>query len=145
MRLGDLDALRKAIDDYAEKRQDTLLWQADIEELIDNAPTVIIDWEKSDAYLDCIKRIKSLEKENDEVRQFLKAYYERPQGEWLHPYESNIACKCSVCHMQLPIIDCFNFCPNCGASMKDMRESKSCIDCEGFGKNCKFCTSEDEE
>lgn len=40
---GDLisrEALKKAIDDYAEKRQDTLLWQSDIEDLIDNAPTV---------------------------------------------------------------------------------------------------------
>ena len=33
-------ALKKAIDDYAEKRQDTLLWQADVMDIIDNAPTV---------------------------------------------------------------------------------------------------------
>ena len=37
------EALKKAIDDYAEKRQDTLLWQSDIEEIIDNAPTVELD------------------------------------------------------------------------------------------------------
>ena len=43
---------------------------------------------------------------------------ERPQGEWLHPYSTNIACECSVCHLQMPITDYFHFCPNCGASMK---------------------------
>lgn len=40
VRLIDANALKEAIDDYAEKRQDTLLWQSDIEDLIDNAPTV---------------------------------------------------------------------------------------------------------
>ncbi|MCQ2319252.1 MAG: DUF551 domain-containing protein [Bacteroidales bacterium] len=47
MRNNDLisrEALKKAIDDYAEKRQDTLLWQSDIEDLIDNAPTVEQNW-----------------------------------------------------------------------------------------------------
>lgn len=43
---------------------------------------------------------------------------ERPQGEWLHPYSVNIACECSICHLQLPILDCFHFCPNCGAEMR---------------------------
>ena len=43
---------------------------------------------------------------------------ERPHGEWLHPYEINIACECSICGMQMPITDYFNFCPNCGAEME---------------------------
>ena len=37
------------------------------------------------------------------------------KGKWLHPYKSDIACECSVCHMQMPIIDWFHFCPNCGS------------------------------
>lgn len=45
---------------------------SEIKYAIDNAPTVFFDWEKSDAYLDCVKRIKSLEKENEELRQFIK-------------------------------------------------------------------------
>ena len=55
---GDLisrDALKKSRDDYAEKRQDILLWQADIEEIIDNAPTVkgeILTKLKSDSAVD---------------------------------------------------------------------------------------------
>lgn len=43
---------------------------------------------------------------------------QRPQGKWLHPYITNIACECSNCNLQLPITDYFNFCPNCGAYMK---------------------------
>lgn len=42
---------------------------------------------------------------------------ERPLGTWLHPYSSNIACECSNCHIQLPVRDCFKFCPNCGTRM----------------------------
>lgn len=42
----------------------------------------------------------------------------RPKGEWLHPYITDIACECSNCHMQMPITDYFNFCPNCSADMR---------------------------
>ena len=45
-------------------------------------------------------------------------YEERPHGEWLHPYEINIAYECSNCGIQMPITDYFNFCPNCGAEME---------------------------
>lgn len=48
----------------------------------------------------------------------------RPQGEWLHPYITNIACECSNCHIQMPITDYFNFCPNCGARMKGGAENE---------------------
>ena len=40
------------------------------------------------------------------------------KGEWIHPYRSDIACECSVCHMQMPITDYFHYCPNCGADMR---------------------------
>lgn len=40
------------------------------------------------------------------------------KGEWIHPYRSDIACECSVCHMQMPITDYFHYCPNCGAKME---------------------------
>lgn len=48
---------------------------------------------------------------------------ERPQGEWLHPYVTDIACECSICHLQMPITDYFNFCPNCGADMRKEAEN----------------------
>lgn len=47
-----------------------------------------------------------------------KTNFSRPQDKWLHPYKTNIACECSNCHMQMPITDYFNFCPNCGADMR---------------------------
>ena len=50
--------------------------------------------------------------------EMAKNKYERPKGEWLHPYETNIACECSICKRQMPIPDYFNFCPNCGADMR---------------------------
>lgn len=43
----------------------------------------------------------------------------RPHGKWLHPYKIDIACECSNCCMQMPITDYFNFCPNCGADMRE--------------------------
>ena len=41
-----------------------------------------------------------------------------PIGEWLHPYSTDIACECSICHRQMPITDYYYFCPNCGAYMR---------------------------
>lgn len=44
---------------------------------------------------------------------------ERQRGEWLHPYKVDIACECSNCRMQMPTTNYFNFCPNCGADMRE--------------------------
>lgn len=44
-----------------------------------------------------------------------------PEGKWIHPYKSDIACECSICHIQMPITKDYHYCPNCGA---DMRESE---------------------
>lgn len=76
MRLIDADDLKKKLQyvyscDYIDSTSKEGI-ASDIIDEIDNATTVIIDWEKSDAYLDCVKRIMSLEKENEELRQFLK-------------------------------------------------------------------------
>lgn len=48
---------------------------------------------------------------------------ERPHGEWLHPYVTDIACECSICHVQMPTYR-FNFCPNCGADMRKEAENE---------------------
>lgn len=63
-------ALKKEIDDYAEKRQDTLLWQSDIEEIIDNAPTVSDRYDEGfrDGYAQCIND-KEERKENNRLFQ----------------------------------------------------------------------------
>lgn len=63
---------------------------------------------------------------NNDAQCFKQVINELPsaenKGEWIHPYRSDIACECSVCHMQMPITDYFHYCPNCGAKMKGGEE-----------------------
>lgn len=126
MRLGDLDALKEA---YFNAINETPIGEVSIIDIIDNAPTVNIDWEKSDAYLDCVKRIKSLEKENDELRQFLKANFEIPQGKWIKDIQGKTVC--SNCGFEcLYSEDGFlyslsRYCPNCGAFMRGEKNDKT--------------------
>jgi len=75
--------------------------------LIQNAPTVLHD-NYSMGYQDGVKKVLS----------------ERPQGEWLHPYKSDIARECSNCHRQMPITNYYHFCPNCGVKMKKEAENE---------------------
>lgn len=49
---------------------------------------------------------------------------ERPKGKWLHIYKSDIACECSVCHIQMPITEYFHYCPNCGSNMSGGEEDE---------------------
>jgi hypothetical protein len=46
-------------------------------------------------------------------------------GRWMHPYESDIACECSECHIQMPITKDFNYCPNCGTKMEVTADADS--------------------
>lgn len=69
------EALKKAINEYAEKREDVLLWENDVIDIIDNAPTVdtYTEDDMSGAYNEgysCGSR---------EARTAC----ERPQGEWI--------------------------------------------------------------
>ena len=88
--------------------------------IIDNAPTVepakvvVANFTFDKDELDQIVRERVIEPiKNGE----LVIKDKRPHGKWLYPYEINIACECSNCHLQTPITDYFNFCPNCGAQM----------------------------
>lgn len=119
MRLGDLDALKEAVEnlvvggakglkDYYENgsKSDENSWIGgiyDAWELIDNAPTVI--W--------CSETPEGLP---------LMDLRERPQGEWIYNDYGN-GCgnwHCSLCGC-MPYyandIHTLNFCPNCGANM----------------------------
>ena len=93
MRTIDADRLIKVI----EKAQ--FEGSGNIMSIINDAPTVDTTFKEVVAY-ECGR--KSVE---------------RPQGEWLHPYVTDIACECSICHVQMPTYR-FNYCPNCGADMR---------------------------
>lgn len=46
---------------------------------------------------------------------------EKPQGKWEEPFESNGKTyhKCNHCHISSELILIDNFCPNCGADMRE--------------------------
>ena len=97
--------LKNAIDDYVEKRKDVLLWQEDVEEIIDNVPTVEIDTNDIEYKAYC----KGLEDGKKIARQ---------HGEWIfnESYKGLLA-VCSECKAAT-LSTHGNFCPNCGAEMR---------------------------
>lgn len=133
------EGLKKAIDDYAEKRQDILLWQSDIEDLIDNAPTVepeglkpLVDKvlevlpELTDAIIKELPKIVSCKIKCSECSYYTNAL----KGEWIYTqYDGNPNIgnwHCSECrhivhggYSQKPY---YNFCSNCGADMRQEAE-----------------------
>ena len=46
---------------------------------------------------------------------------ERKKGKWIEvtDHEIPIVCKCSVCEWRTKDYDWFNYCPNCGADMRE--------------------------
>ena len=105
MRIIDADALRARYQAILDRGD--MFCEYDIIGMVDNAPTVLHD-NYSMGYQDGVKKVLS----------------ERPQGEWLHPYKSDIACECSNCHRQMPITNYYHFCPNCGVKMKKETENE---------------------
>ena len=108
VRLIDAEALKRAIDDYAEKN--TLHWLSDIEEIIDNAPTVEYTFEEAFQKTVC------------ENRLYCPA---RPKGKWKETgYETGALgityrqTQCSNCGWEQAMPMWLNFCANCGADMR---------------------------
>lgn len=121
MRLIDADALKE------EVNKKEVVGRFNMLSLIDNVPTVYFDWEKSDAYLDCIKRIMALEKERRELVQFLGKQIQQPTGEWISHYDycakhgvipSALIAFWWCAQCEQAVEQPTNFCPNCGAKMK---------------------------
>ena len=68
-------------------------------------------------YAECAECAKEHEQLAEWLKE-LKAYKERPQGEWIFKHNSSDI-WCSVCDMNFEEIpQNFKFCPNCGADMK---------------------------
>lgn len=80
-------------------------------ELIDNAPTVVTNKIEFKAYNDGFK---------DGVEQGIKLE-KRSQGEWGEPFEENGKTfhECNHCHTSSELMLFDNFCPNCGAEMRN--------------------------
>lgn len=100
MRLIDADAL---CEEFRMRQKAALNWKEGA--ILANDEEIII---RADATLVFLTEVKLTIDNAPTV--------ERPQGEWLHPYVTDIACECSICHVQMPTYR-FNFCPNCGAEM----------------------------
>ena len=126
MRLGNLDALKRAIEDRIDNIPSNDYdegWNAAINtaiDEIDNAPTVEPTFglfrtmlcETCQAYA----TNRAIAKLADE--------YTRPQGEWIFEKADNESIDgyiCSNCgrsyHTKVPYFSEFNYCPNCGAQM----------------------------
>ena len=68
-------------------------------------------------YAECAECAKEHEQLAEWLKE-LKAYKERPQGEWqVTDIPESTLCKCSICNFDLGAYS-FNFCPNCGADMR---------------------------
>ena len=81
-----------------------------------------IDFESGNQVLDIIDNAPTVEPTFGLFKEMLCTECDkRPHGEWLHPYITDIACECSICHVQMPTYRFF-FCPNCGAEMRGGRE-----------------------
>lgn len=108
MRLGDLDALKKVLDEYNE----FAVFDCDaVKDIIDNAPTV----EPKKEIVPVCKVTFDKEQLQEIVDKKVAEMIERPQGEWVIDNWGIYHCNhCMKEKQQL----FNNFCGNCGASMK---------------------------
>lgn len=92
-----------------------------IYDIIDNAPTVEPCYQTTSC-LDC----KMYDKEKHNCPRFCEvirsAIEERPQGEWIKIGELGLAYKCNKCEEVSVTPE--NFCPNCGAKMREDSENE---------------------
>lgn len=61
-----------------------------------------------------------------DLRELPPAQPDRKRGKWIDYVNSH--CECSVCHTEWSYFqnetECFEFCPNCGADMRDDDEKQ---------------------
>ncbi len=112
MRLIDADAFKEYIKEFEDDYENAYI----ICEYIDNAPTVVKDYDReydegfNAGYAEAIKNIPEYRK--------LANKLQRPQGEWIivkdKRYGDNV--KCPFCEKELAGTD-LNFCCKCGAKL----------------------------
>lgn len=72
--------LKKAIENYLAKRQDVIIWETDMFNMLDNAPTV--EPEKK-LFAEIHFDEEQLQELVDKAKAEVLASIERPQGEWV--------------------------------------------------------------
>lgn len=111
MRLIDADSFQEAL--HKRVQPVGLMYGFDIELLIKNAPTVKLDINDTE--------YKAYSRGLEDGKKIT-----RPKGEWIFlkaNEEQTDGYECSVCkttyHTKVPYFSEFNFCPNCGADMRE--------------------------
>lgn len=91
------------------------MWKMDNKEAIKYLiPPIATSTESSAEYL----------KQKEAYDLAIKALEKRPQGEWKETdFPESALCECSVCGFDLGAYS-FNFCPNCGADMRNGSEGQ---------------------
>lgn len=119
MRLIDVDALIEAVEDLYEYAE-----LGEVIDVIKDAPTVkpqkivTIPPELIEKLVLCV--VDTVENINWD--KAIEAYKERPQGKWIFKHNSSDI-WCSVCDENFDEIpQKFNYCPNCGADMREESE-----------------------
>ena len=122
MRLGDLDELKKALDEqmnFDENCRDSIF------EIIDNAPTVE---QETKLVANVTFNKEQLEEIVEKAKANILAQIERPQGEWVvekNPFGDIL--HCSICgakprRSEYGYYLKDNFCHDCGADMRGKKE-----------------------
>lgn len=79
----------------------------DLQEIVDNYSG---SWKRFNVLDNVLSLINELTEENERLRA---------EGEWLPQFEGARIVKCSVCGYEYcDLIECGNYCGNCGAKMK---------------------------
>ena len=132
MRLIDADALKDAIMQEVYKDRVGVFVARRIFKLIDNAPTV----ELNDKSLEIARKSIELGRKVGK----LEGKLEKTQGEWIYKRVDTQRCGnihgCNICGQEVESFSTdyqnrpcsFNFCPNCGARMKNEKTVKEIKD-----------------
>lgn len=114
MRTIDADDLKKVLDEqmnFEENCRDSVF------EIVDNAPTVVNEYTKG--FTDGERSGRNFPLTDEEKTILVNQWL--PKGKWgnVFEYREDRYHKCSNCHFSIKLTNFDNFCPNCGADMRE--------------------------
>ena len=99
---------------------DDLISRQEAIDALGEAPTVKHDSRVEHGMLEQWKR------DTTAIKTMPSAQPERKRGKWIDYVNSH--CECSVCHTEWSYFqnetECFEFCPNCGADMREVDDER---------------------